>query len=287
MAGDDPWPIHGRRVPGYGGISETDRQQSDQVRWRVDPPAGCRAAAEPGILSIQAVRFSVPGNREGYLVTAALRVADHDLVTARAGGRNAVPSSDAPRLQVFPPEDVAFRRFVQDAHDAMLADTVGRPRHAMDPGELQWRLRERYPAAVVRRRDPLADPAEDDVVWYVYRFGSVSPGRRWWEEPGHAWAILDDERRFLEVASSIPEITEVPREAMIGQPVEAFSNPDDVTAARDVKALWDELLRRGELHATLRFRRADGTPRQIEYHVTWDGAGEGRHLAIVREIDPG
>lgn len=219
-------------------------------------------------------------------MTAASTVPDHHPVTARAGGRNVVPTPIAPRLQVFPPEDVAFRRFVQDAQDAMIADMVGRPRHGMDPGELQWRLRERYPAAVVRRRDPLADPTEDDIVWYVYRFGSVSPGRRWWEEPGHAWAILDDDRRFLEVASSIPEIAEVPREAMIGQPVEAFSNPDDVTAARDVKALWDELLRRGELHATLRFRRADGTPREIEYHVTWDGAGEGRHLAVVREIDP-
>jgi PAS domain-containing protein len=190
-----------------------------------------------------------------------------------------------PTLRVFPSEDVAFR-FVGETFDALCTEAPTRDHDPMDPEQLQWRLRERYPAAIVRRRDPLADPDAGDVVWYVYRFGSVAPGRRWWEEPGHAWAVFDDDRRFVEVATSLTEIVEAPREALIGRPIEAFSNPEDVSVPEDVEALWDELRRRGQLHATLRFRRLDGTPRQIEYHVTRDGAGPGRHLAVVREIDP-
>ena len=196
-----------------------------------------------------------------------------------------MPAPPTPRLQVVPVEDVAFRRWVQDVFEALRAEAAERSRPAMEPGELQWRIRERYPAAAVRRRNPLADPSADDVLWYVYRFGSVSPGRRWWDEPGHPWAILDDERRFLDVATSLAEIIEVPREALLGRPVEAFANSDDITAPTDVRALWSSLLRNGELHSTLRFRHRDGSPRELEYHVSWDGAGERRHLVVVREIE--
>jgi PAS domain-containing protein len=200
-----------------------------------------------------------------------------------------VPADLRPRLQIFPAEDVAFRRHVLAAVEAM--------RTAMDAGpstrrlrtfearDLQWRLRERYPAAVVRERETLADPGTDETLWYVYRFGSVTPGRRWWEEPGHAWAILDDERRFVEVSTSLTEIAEVPADGLRGRLIEAFSNPEDVSAREDVAALWTTLRETGLLHSTLRFRHRDGSPREIEYHVTRDGAGPGRHLAVVREID--
>jgi len=199
-----------------------------------------------------------------------------------------VPAEPIPRLQIFPAEDVAFRRHVLAALEAMRAVVVARPARrlrVLEPQDLQWRLRERYPAAVVRARDPLADPGTDETVWYVYRFGSVTPGRHWWDEPGHAWAILDDERRFLEVSTSVAEIAEVPAELLRGRPIEAFSNPADISARDDVAALWGVLRETGVLHSTLRFRHLDGTPREIEYHVTRDGAGPGRHLAVVREID--
>ena len=197
-----------------------------------------------------------------------------------------MPARLLPRLQAFPSEDLAFRRCIAEAFADLLADVDARPGTRLEPEELQARLRERYPAAVVRARDPLADPGDGDHVWYAYRFGSVSPGRRWWEEPGHAWAILDDERRFVEVSTSLTELVEVSRAELLGRRVEAFSNPQDVTASEDVQALWAEFLTRGEIHATLRFRRLDGTPREIEYHVTKDGAGPERHLAVVREIEP-
>ncbi len=197
-----------------------------------------------------------------------------------------MPARLQPRLQAFPSEDLAFRRLVAEVFANLIADVDARPDLPLEPEELQVRLRERYPAAVVRERDPLADPGDGLLLWYVYRFGSVSPGLRWWEEPGHAWAILDDQRQFVEVSTSLTAIVEAPRDALLGRSVEAFSNPADVTAPEDVQALWTEFLERGELHATLRFRRMDGTRREIEYHVTKDGAGPERHLAVVREVEP-
>jgi PAS domain-containing protein len=197
------------------------------------------------------------------------------------------PDSRALRLHVFPVEDQGFRRFAESVLEAMLEDVAaGIDPAALAPAELQRRLRVGYPAAVVRERDSLADPGMGALVWYVYRYGSVAPARQWWEEPGHAWAILDDDRRFAEISSTLANIVEAPRDVLLGRPVEAFANPEDATAADDVAALWTELLVRGQLHATLRFRRMDGSPRELEYHVTKDGAGPGRHLAIVREIDP-
>jgi PAS domain-containing protein len=196
-----------------------------------------------------------------------------------------VPARPTPRLQAFPAEDLAFRRFVADAFSTLLAEVEPRPDALLEPEELQVRLRARYPAAVVRPRDRLADPGDGDVLWYVYRFGSISPGLRWWEEPGHAWAILDDDRRFVEVSTSLTEIVEAPREAILGQLVDGLSNPEDASALEDIRSLWAEFMERGELHSTLRFRRLDGSPREIEYHVTRDGAGPERHLAVVREIE--
>jgi len=196
-----------------------------------------------------------------------------------------VPTRPHPRLQAFPAEDLAFRRYVADAFASLVAEGDSRPDAPLEAEDLQLLLRERYPAAVARPRDSLADPGEGDVVWYVYRFGSVSPGLRWWEEPGHAWAILDDDRRFVEVSTSLTTIVEAPRDTLLGQSVEAFANPDDTTAPDDLAALWGEFMERGELHSTLRFRRLDGTERELEYHVTREGAGPDRHLAVVREIE--
>jgi PAS domain-containing protein len=197
-----------------------------------------------------------------------------------------VPASSRPRLQAFPTEDLGFRRFVADAFAVIVADVEARPDARLEPEDLQLQLRERYPAAVVRPRETLADPGDGDELWYVYRFGSIAPGIRWWEEPGHAWAILDDDRRFVEVSTSLTAIVEASRDVLLGLAVEALSNPDDETASDDIRALWAEFRDRGDLHSTLRFRRVDGTQREIEYHVTREGAGPGRHLAVVREIEP-
>src|SRR5215211_856817 len=245
----------------------TDRQHSDQSggasflrrdagrrRSRKSCPTGGPFSIPP----CRAMRRSADSPRPSNRARSA---------RPSAGGQGSiVPARLTPRLQAFPAEDVAFRRFVADAFATLLAEVDARPETLLEPEELQLRLRARYPAAVVRPRDRLADPGDGDVLWYVYRFGSVSPGLRWWEEPGHAWAILDDDRRFVEVSTSLTEIVEAPREAIIGQLVDVLANPEDASALEDIRALWAEFMERGELHATLRFRRLDGSPREIQYH---------------------
>lgn len=57
-----------------------------------------------------------------------------------------------------PPDDRAFQAAIEEALEG----------GALEPAAAQERLRERYPQAVVRRRE-LAD--ETIPVWYVYREG--------------------------------------------------------------------------------------------------------------------
>jgi hypothetical protein len=63
-----------------------------------------------------------------------------------------------PLLFLNPADDVTFR----DSVDALVAEGVA------NAADLERRLREPYPQAVVRPRD-LAD--ESFTVWYVYRDG--------------------------------------------------------------------------------------------------------------------
>jgi hypothetical protein len=62
-----------------------------------------------------------------------------------------------------PPTDRAFQAAIEEALNT----------GALEPATAQERLRERYPRAVVRRRE-LAD--ETIPVWYVYREGRWVPG---------------------------------------------------------------------------------------------------------------
>ncbi len=75
-------------------------------------------------------------------------------------GRSVLVSApdDGLVLVVNPADDEAFAGWVRTS--AAAADT--------DPADLQARLRVRYPAAVVRRRDLAGERSE---VWYVYRDG--------------------------------------------------------------------------------------------------------------------
>jgi hypothetical protein len=65
-------------------------------------------------------------------------------------------------LELNPREDRSFVAFATELGSGI-----------DDPAEMQMRLRERYPAAVVRARDLSSETA---VVWYVYRDGSWAVG---------------------------------------------------------------------------------------------------------------
>jgi hypothetical protein len=66
-------------------------------------------------------------------------------------------------LLAFPRHDDAF-------HALLHTLAAGLDGHG--PEELQIRLRERYPHAVVRAQNPLGVLQVTSVAWYVYRDGS-------------------------------------------------------------------------------------------------------------------
>jgi PAS domain-containing protein len=190
---------------------------------------------------------------------------------------------------VFPSSDRAFEAF---AHAAL--ETLPEP---ATPEALQDALRVRYPAAIVTTQHELSQHGTAPLVWYAFRSALLSddpaPARgagttgtsesmlvgRW-----PAMAILDDERRFLEVNDALAGIAEVPEALMLGRPIEAFSNPADPTIREDIAGMWTEFLVRGTMTSTLRFNYRDGRPRELEYRLEADADGPGRHRLSVREL---
>ena len=196
-----------------------------------------------------------------------------------------MPASPLPRLQAFPTEDLAFRRYVADAFAAVVADVETRPDAILEPEELQLAAPRTVPG---RRRAPPGDARRTrrrrrPVVRLPLRVDRAG-------HPlvGGARARVGDPRRRAAVRGGL-DVADLDRGGSPRGPARArrggVLEPDDESAGDDVRALWGEFLERGELHSTLRFRRLDGTEREIEYHVTREGAGPGRHLAVVREIE--
>ena len=77
-----------------------------------------------------------------------------------------------PTLIVNPRDDEAFARFVLGIQAAGVDG----------PGDLELRLRQRYPDAVVRLRDL---HGETFTIWYVYRDGHWVSGAREPRGAGH------------------------------------------------------------------------------------------------------
>ena len=186
------------------------------------------------------------------------------------------------RIHAFPTGDRAFVEFAAEAWRGL-----PEPR---TPEALQHAIRERYPAAVVTEQVELARHGDGPIVWYAFRTAALD----WMAEPtvevdldaSPAWAILDDERRFLAVSPELAEIAEVPAAAMLGRPVEAFSNPADPTVRQDIERLWAEFKAGRTLASTLRFNYADGRPREVAYRLDADADGPGRHRLTARVLEP-
>ncbi len=185
------------------------------------------------------------------------------------------------QLHTFPSDDRAFRAFAVSALEA-----VRPPATAV----LQASLRVRYPVAAVRAQDGLARRGDEPVVWYAFRYGSVAagpspPGTYDWDDPSVAEAIIDDERRFVELNDALVAIVEQPREAIIGRAIEEFTNPADPTIREDLAALWAEFVDARSAESTIRFNRLDGRPRQLAYRIVADEPEPGRHRLRVRELE--
>ncbi|MBI3752291.1 MAG: PAS domain-containing protein [Chloroflexi bacterium] len=181
------------------------------------------------------------------------------------------------RLHAFPSADPEFGAHAQSCLDAL-------PEPA-SPAALQRAIRLRYPAAIVKAQDELARHGSAPVIWYAYRTALLT----WRDDeragPWPAWAILDDERRFLQVNPELAAIAELPAEVMLGHRVEEFSNPTDPTIRDDIAQLWIEFLERRSIASTVRFNFADGRPRELGYWLEADVDGFGRHRLSVRELD--
>lgn len=184
-------------------------------------------------------------------------------------------------LRTFPSTDTAFAAYAREA-------LAGTP--TLSTRALQERLRERYPAAVVRAQDDLARRGGDRIAWYAFRYGGVAqapvgPQSTDWTDPGIAWAIIDDQRRFVDLNDALAAIVEEPREAILGRAIEDFTNPNDPTIREDLAALWDHFVDARMAESTIRFNRADGRDRQLAYRIVADDPEPGLHLVRVLELE--
>jgi PAS domain-containing protein len=179
-------------------------------------------------------------------------------------------------LHAFPSKDRDFLAFARSTWEAL-----PEPRTT---DALQRALRVRYPAAIVIPQAELARHGEGPIVWYVFRTAAIGTPADDEVTDEEAWAILDDDRRFLEVSPGLARIAELPARRMLGHLVEDFSNPADPTIRDDIERLWREFRSSGSLASTLRFNFADGRPRELAYRLLADGAGPGRHKLSVRVL---
>ncbi len=181
------------------------------------------------------------------------------------------------KLHAFPSRDREFVEFAQAAW-AVLPE----PRST---DALQRALRVRYPAAMVTEQVELARHGEGPHIWYAFRTAATgAPNVEPTVERAGAWAILDDERRFVEVSAALARITEMPARRMVGHSIEEFSNPVDPSIRDDIARLWAEFKSGGTLASTLRFNYADGRPRELAYRLVADADGPGRHRLTVRVL---
>jgi PAS domain-containing protein len=182
-------------------------------------------------------------------------------------------------LHAFPSRDREFLDFAQVAFKAL-----PEPRTT---DALQRAIRIRYPAAVVTEQAELARHGDGPLVWYAFRTAAIGILPIGTEvDESEAWAIIDDEMRFLEVSQALAKIVEQPARRMLGRRIEAFSNPEDPTVREDIGRLWAEFRDGGAISSTVRFNYLDGRPRELAYRLTANEDGEGRHRLIVKVLAP-
>jgi PAS domain-containing protein len=183
------------------------------------------------------------------------------------------------KLHSFPSRDREFLEFAQAAFNVL-----AEPRTIE---ALQRALRVRYPAAVVTEQAELARHGDGPIVWYAFRTAAIGVPPIGVDEPAReAWAIIDDERRFVEVSPELARIVELPARRMLGHRIEEFSNPADPTVRDDITRIWTEFRDGGAISSTVRFNYLDGRPRELAYKLTADDDGPGRHRLTVRVLPP-
>ena len=155
--------------------------------------------------------------------------------------------------------------------------------------KLEAALREDHLLAVVRPQHELAQPlGERSPLWYVYRYGTQPPAAdHWYDKPGLAAITIDSGGIQVAMNDAAEGLIGYPRAAVIGAPVGAVLAPQAEAAPEDAARLWAAFIEDGiPLNGTFRVPRPDGTSVELEYHVSRDGDGPGRHRAVFRASRP-
>jgi PAS domain S-box-containing protein len=175
----------------------------------------------------------------------------------------------------FPHEDAAFRAHVEAAQAA-----AGR----WDGEAVERDIREAYPAAVVRRAQPLAELSPGVETWYVYRDGEIVPGEHsadWWLDGAAAEAVVDARGRYVEANAAAAELFGVSRRRIIGKAAGTFTRHE---ANEEVgRRLFAALAETGTLQSTAVVKRPDGEEWPIEFHMRPTPAADG-YLVVMRRI---
>ena len=180
----------------------------------------------------------------------------------------------------FPDDDHVFAERVRHA----LREWSGSPENVAD--YLEARLSEVHPRVTVRLRSTLAGFGASPVV-YVFRDGSATPppnNEFWIGDPGTALLVTDAAGIYIEATDAAATLFGVPREEIIGKPAGTFTKPD--VRLPDPGAMWRVLERTGRLHslAIVAPAGAKSTSIPVEFITIRNGAGEGRHLTMIRAL---
>ena len=177
-------------------------------------------------------------------------------------------------LLCFPTSDVVFATLVRRTFESSTTN---------DPTGLQQQVRAFYPRAIVRAREALA--SFGGSAWYVYRDGRYSPfgrGRRWWGDAGTARMVLNDDGRYLEANDAMVQLLGISSAELMTQAAGSLAVPEYGSAIPWILQLLRDT---GELHSTGTIRPRDGRPElAIEFHLTKDAAGPGRHVSWMRAV---
>ena len=172
------------------------------------------------------------------------------------------------------------------AQDAVLATIASRHAASLQdptPTALQALLRDGYPQAIVRPREPFA-ALHGGAAWYVYRDGRYSPfasdDEQWWEAEGCAFIVIEPETgNYLDANEAAAALVGMDPETLLSMRSGDLVDP----AARETLPwVWSLFGDVGVLHSTTMLRTPDGRRVAIEYHMVRDVDDHGKTVSYMR-----
>ncbi len=98
-------------------------------------------------------------------------------------------------------------------------------------------------------------------------------------QPSAPILLADDDRRYREASVGASKLLGLPREKIIGQRLDDFTEP---SARPVVSERWHRFLEEGQQEGTLRLVGLEGVPRNVEYSAKGN-VGPVRHLLLLRD----